>query len=129
MAVAYLLPTLSFYVMESSSSTAIVAVLQTAKAACLKIISPVDLSAEKLGKENHLLQDKISVLEFELNNAKADNLILQERVNELQECNAMMGLCRWQQSLKKRKIFKEKLESFQKSLIRKHSIIWSLPIV
>ena len=75
------------YFMESSSSTAIIAVLETAKSACLEIMSPVVMSAEKLGKENNLLQDKISALELELSNAKAENLALQGRVNELQECN------------------------------------------
>jgi len=50
------------YFMESSSSTAIIAVLETAKSACLEIMSPVVMSAEKLGKENNLLQDRISVL-------------------------------------------------------------------
>ena len=48
------------YFMESSSSTAIIPVLETAKSACLEIMSPVVMSAEKLGKENNLLQDKIS---------------------------------------------------------------------
>ena len=48
------------YFMESSSSTAITAELETAKLACLEIMSPVVMSAEKLGKENNLLQDKIS---------------------------------------------------------------------
>ena len=43
------------YFMESSSSTAIIAELETAKSACLEI-----MSAEKLGNENNLLQDKIS---------------------------------------------------------------------
>ena len=50
------------YFMESSSSTAIIAVLETAKSACLEIMSPVVMSAEKLGNENNLLQDRISVL-------------------------------------------------------------------
>ena len=76
---------------SSSSSTAIVAVFETAKAACLEITSPVLVSAENLGKEKQLLQEKISVLEFYLNNAKADNLALQARVNELQECNALLS--------------------------------------
>ena len=48
------------YFMESSSSTAIIAELETAKSACLEIMSPVVMSAEKLGNENNLLQDKIS---------------------------------------------------------------------
>jgi len=48
------------YFMESSSWTAIIAELETAKSACLEIMSPVVMSAEKLGKENNLLQDKIS---------------------------------------------------------------------
>jgi len=79
------------YFMESSSSTAIIAELETAKSACLEIMSPVVMSAEKLGKENNLLQDKISALELELSNAKAENLALQGRVNELQECNVLIG--------------------------------------
>ena len=77
--------------MESSSSTAIIAELETAKSACLEIMSPVVMSAEKLGNENNLLQDKISALELELSNAKAENLALQGRVNELQECNVLIG--------------------------------------
>ena len=79
------------YFMESSSSTAIIAELETAKSACLEIMSPVVMSAEKLGNENNLLQDKISALELELSNAKAENLALQGRVNELQECNVLIG--------------------------------------
>ena len=59
-----------------------IAELETAKSACLEIMSPVVMSAEKLGKENNLLQDKISALELELSNAKAENLALQGRVNE-----------------------------------------------
>ena len=80
---------------SSSSSTAIVTVLETAKAACLEIISPVLVSAENLGKEKQLFQEKISVLEVDLNNAQADNLALQVQANELQECNVLLqtNLC------------------------------------
>ena len=46
---------------------------------------------KKMGKENNLLQDKISALELELSNAKAENLALQGRMNELQECNVLIG--------------------------------------
>jgi len=38
------------------------------------------------------------------------------------------SLHRWQHTLQKRKILKERLVSFQKSWIRKHSITWSPPI-
>ena len=63
-------------------SQCVIAELETAKSACLEIMLPVVMSAEKLGKENNLLQDKISALELELSNAKAENLPLQGRVNE-----------------------------------------------
>ena len=54
---------------SSSASTAIVAVLETAKAACLEIISPVLIATENFGKKKQLLKEKISVLECDLNNA------------------------------------------------------------
>ena len=106
--------------------------METAKAARLDIIAPNVVSTESLGKENQLLQDRIYVMEFELKNAQADNIALQARVKQLQQCNVLIVSNNERISAQVTAGFKEKealeylvrLGSCQKPLITKHSITW-----